>query len=518
MNYFSKFTFISYFEAKQYLEDRFDSTPDEIALWVSIGAEKGGLNAYTSECGKQSRFSFEPGISIDDDDYIKPLEKLYFLSRDIVQFQPDRRYITRLALKERWIKFYGIWEIHDYEDEDEAMNYLETKINGSHLREYHPITGVVETSGQLFRNGLFDKKEVEEKELEQTQKSTRAVRENKLLKRRTNENSKIMTSQAGTKKPGKLKLSDVSSVKLSQRVLIKKCIVPNRNSNSIITLEKAPTLQYGEPELLLGETITFLPALKLLGDGWTTAEFALNVFYGSIRAFEQSGSNELLRPIVNIKDWLIQYGKALTIDDKQFSIQKALLKFNYSKPELSQFKPKNRYVSFQDAKTRISDLFENINIDDAEEYLMNAIEQNKIFAFHFFVGAVTPELSMNGERWRDGYFAEWLLNQLLSAEFGEESLKIVDKTVGIDASACQTDNAQASLENIYSQRKISFNTWHERSKVNIKVLTTEKVFDQVKKTDKDLWNITLASFKRDFWQQYSTENNIKKKPGRPATK
>jgi len=510
--------FISYFKAKQYLEDRFDSTPDEIAQWVSIGAEKGGLNAYTSECEKQGRFTFEPNTSINDDDYTKPLEKLYFLSKDIAQFHPDRRYITRFALKERWIEFYNIWENFDYEDEDEAMYYLETKIDESHLLEYHPIDGVVETSGQLFRSGLFDKKEVEEKELEQTQKSTIAVRENKLLKRRTNENSKIKTSQAGTKKPDKLKLSDISSVKLSQRVLIKKCIFPNRNSNPIITAEKIPTLQYGEPELFLNETITFFPARKLLGDGWTTAEFALNVFYGTIRVFEQSGSNEMLRPVVYTKDWLTQYGKAVNVDDKQFSIQKALLKFNYSKSELSQFKPKNRYLSFQDAKTRISDLFANINIDDAEEYLMNAIEQNKILAFDFFVGAITPELSMNGERWRNGYFAEWQLNQLLSAELGEVApLKIVDKTVEIDGPTCQIDNARANLDNIYSQRKISFNTWLESSKVNIKVLATKDVFDQVKKTDKNLWNISLASFKRDFWQRYSKENDIKKKPGRPPS-
>ncbi|MGZ3767659.1 MAG: hypothetical protein ACXVA2_23545, partial [Mucilaginibacter sp.] len=170
---------------------------------------------------------------------------------------------------------------------------------------------------------------------------------------------------------------------------------------------------------LLDDATSFYPALNLLADDWQAEEFALHVFYGTVRAFEKSGVDGMLRPVINIKDWLIQYGKCLSFDDKLHSIKDALLKFNYSKLELSQCEPKNRYISFQQAQTRLSTLI-NGDIYDAEKYLIDALEHEKIYAFHYFVGSVTPKLSMDGERWRNGYFTKWQLNRLIARDFGEQ--------------------------------------------------------------------------------------------------
>jgi hypothetical protein len=137
MNDFSNF--ISYFEAKQYLEVKLHAAQDEIAQWVSIGAEKGGLNAYTiNESENLSLFRFDPSKIINDD-YIKPLKKLYFLPGDLEQFQPATRYITRSALIKRWVDRYNPYTIEtddEEEHEEEAIKFFEARMNESPCSEY----------------------------------------------------------------------------------------------------------------------------------------------------------------------------------------------------------------------------------------------------------------------------------------------------------------------------------------------------------------------------------------------
>lgn len=70
--------------------------------------------------------------------------------------------------------------------------------------------------------------------------------------------------------------------------------------------ETKPVLDYGEPELLPDDAISLYPALRLLGDDWTVEEFAMQVFYGGIRAFEKNNNiGEKLRPFTNIADALL---------------------------------------------------------------------------------------------------------------------------------------------------------------------------------------------------------------------
>lgn len=459
MNDFSNF--ISYFEAKQYLEVKLYATQDEVAQWVSIGEKEGGLDAYTiNESENPTLFTFNPSKFINDDDYIKPLEKLYFLPGDIEQFQPARRYITRSALIKRWEERYQIEtdnECYDDEDEheDESIIFFEARINESCFSEYHPIAGVVASTGQLFRSGLFDINDVQRIEATYNHKKSagyhRALRylqrkkesDNKVLGECDEddyidmdeyelERIRVLEELYKSVVSGEVKFSLVpydEFMGFSEQEPDKKCGFIYRNNNPTIPIE--PTApKYGEPELLLSDAIIL--ALLLLGD-WEADELALHVFNGTVRAFEKSIADRMLRPVVNIQDWLIQYGKCVSFDDKQYSIKKALAMFNYSKSELSQFKPRNRYISFPKAIALMPGQGTR-DIDAAEMYLINALEVGKIYAFHFFVGHVTPKLSMDGEYWRNGYFAEWQFNRLIARDFDEQEMpEPLVNTVEVDS-------------------------------------------------------------------------------------
>ena len=69
--------------------------------------------------------------------------------------------------------------------------------------------------------------------------------------------------------------------------------------------------------------------------------------------------------------------------------------------------------------------------------------------------------------------------------------------------------------NTYNQRKIIFDKWRDESNPDFDALTKEGIFEQVKQNDSSLWNISFETFKRDFWQRFSKENGLVKKPGRP---
>jgi hypothetical protein len=158
--------YISYFEAKQFLEARLHATQDEIARWVSIGANEGGLNAYPfNKPEQQSPLTFESIEIKNNDNYIKLLEKLYFLTDDVVQFDPTKRYITRSTLIERWRELYSIEDDSEYFDVEEGhidatIVFFEERISDSDCLEHHPINSIVNSSEQSV-SGLFDIKDVQ---------------------------------------------------------------------------------------------------------------------------------------------------------------------------------------------------------------------------------------------------------------------------------------------------------------------------------------------------------------------
>lgn len=78
--------------------------------------------------------------------------------------------------------------------------------------------------------------------------------------------------------------------------------------------------------------------------------------------------------------------------------------------------------------------------------------------------------------------------------------------------------AEAVGNDTYNQRRNSFESWRVSTGIDIQAPTLNNIFQQVKLTNKSLWQIDFASFKRDFWQMYCRETGIKKKPGRPPKK
>ena len=84
-----------------------------------------------------------------------------------------------------------------------------------------------------------------------------------------------------------------------------------------------------------------------------------------------------------------------------------------------------------------------------------------------------------------------------------------------NAGAGNDDTEPASTKIIqYEQYKNSLDALN----IDLTPLTVENIFKQVQLTDKTLWSITLATFRRDVWPKYSKANGILKQRGRPRTK
>ena len=85
-----------------------------------------------------------------------------------------------------------------------------------------------------------------------------------------------------------------------------------------------------------------------------------------------------------------------------------------------------------------------------------------------------------------------------------------------DAGADSQGNTEPASTKIiqYEQYKNSLDALN----IDLTPLTVENIFKQVQLTDKTLWSITLATFRRDVWPKYSKANGILKQRGRPRTK
>jgi hypothetical protein len=310
--------FISYFEAKQHLAASLHATQDEIAQWVSIGANEGGLNAFPSNDSDQSPFSYKSREITNDDNYIKPLEKLGFFSNNIDRFIPTRRYITRSRLIERWVELYSIVDDSEYFDVEEghvheAIKFFQERMSESDCLEHHPISGIVNSSEQSV-SGLFDINDIQKIEATYNHKHSRGYRTalsylqrkeksgNKELDDRDedeymNEHEReielerisVLEKHYETVVFGEVKFSLVpydEFMDISDQKSVKKCDFIEINNKPTI---KPTTPKYGEPELLINEAINLLPTLHLLGNDWKEEELALHLFNGTVRAFEKSG-------------------------------------------------------------------------------------------------------------------------------------------------------------------------------------------------------------------------------------
>lgn len=123
--------YIAYPKALKILSERLYATPEELAAWIFLGTEQGGISAYTNanELDPPPRFFF--GYYAGAEDYIAPLMACWFMEEDIASFQPSERFITGKALVERWGQHLGI----------QAEAFIRAKIAESRLLDIHPTFG-----------------------------------------------------------------------------------------------------------------------------------------------------------------------------------------------------------------------------------------------------------------------------------------------------------------------------------------------------------------------------------------
>lgn len=153
--------YIAFPKAVKILADRLRATPEELAAWIFMGPETGGIAAYrnANELNSPPRFYFDAFMG---EDYLSPLMACWFRQDDVDSFDPADRYITGAALIERWGKYPSI----------QSVAFIRAKIAESRLSDIHPIYGGTqgtfpdELSYPPVTIGLFAVKEIEQVEAE----------------------------------------------------------------------------------------------------------------------------------------------------------------------------------------------------------------------------------------------------------------------------------------------------------------------------------------------------------------
>jgi len=122
--------YIAYPMAMKILADRLQATPEELAAWIFMGPESGGITAYrhANELNPPPRFYFDCCMG---EDYLSPLMACWLRQDELDRFEPADRYVTGAALLERWGEFPSI----------QTRAYIEAKIAESRLIDVHPTCG-----------------------------------------------------------------------------------------------------------------------------------------------------------------------------------------------------------------------------------------------------------------------------------------------------------------------------------------------------------------------------------------
>ena len=141
--------YIAFPKAMKILGERLRTTPEELAVWIFMGPDTGGIAAYrnANELNPAPRFYFDCFMG---EDYLSPLMACWFRQVDIDQFDPTDRYITGAALIERWSTQPGL--------RPEA--FIRAKIAESRLLDIHPAFGGTKGTHNIdsfppLESGLF---------------------------------------------------------------------------------------------------------------------------------------------------------------------------------------------------------------------------------------------------------------------------------------------------------------------------------------------------------------------------
>lgn len=124
-------SYVAYPKAMDQLSQRIGATPEEMAAWIFMTPQHGGLAAYknANELNPAPRFFF--GEVPESHDYMAPLMSCWFKTKDIERFNPTDRFITGAALMLKWGKRPGL----------KPFDFILAKIAESRLDDLHPIYG-----------------------------------------------------------------------------------------------------------------------------------------------------------------------------------------------------------------------------------------------------------------------------------------------------------------------------------------------------------------------------------------
>lgn len=152
--------YIAFPKAMDQLAERLGAIPEELAAWVFFGPDTGGVAAYlnANELDPPPRFDFQHLLGTTSQDYVGPLMACWFKESDIATFEPSERYMTGLALVERWLPKLGY----------HPAPYIRAKVVESRLEDFHPTHGGTQAGDQSdpdlppLESALFKRAEVEQ--------------------------------------------------------------------------------------------------------------------------------------------------------------------------------------------------------------------------------------------------------------------------------------------------------------------------------------------------------------------
>lgn len=162
----STVTYISCEKALAILEAKWQATKEEMAAWVFLGPEQGGLAAFLDAYQITPPRQFFYPYCAGRKDYLWPLSLWWFRQNDIEQFVPADRYITGASLIERWSTLKSSL----------PEDYIIARVRESRLVDMHPTFGGTQATFENplpglsyppVETGLFSIKQIEALEVEE---------------------------------------------------------------------------------------------------------------------------------------------------------------------------------------------------------------------------------------------------------------------------------------------------------------------------------------------------------------
>ncbi|MCM2972895.1 hypothetical protein [Larsenimonas suaedae] len=149
-------SYIAYPATLKFLSEHFGVTSEELAAWLWLGQEDGGITAYrnANELYHPTEVLF---LKDEPQDLLSLLGSCWFKQSDLERFKPSHRFISGKALKKRW----------ESKLEIPVECFIQAKIEESRLLDFPILTN---SSSKLalgdFDNTLFLVDHIEAIELE----------------------------------------------------------------------------------------------------------------------------------------------------------------------------------------------------------------------------------------------------------------------------------------------------------------------------------------------------------------